>query len=838
MSTFNPMVSIVSSLDDGARTLEVRPIREVLEMIKNGSKDTAPVEKIRSAPDKQSRRAEKRKIKSFTASGVFPVGQSMEGKQPNPHSGLVQLDFDLDFNREQFATPELLSQAKTKLFQDEHIYSVFLSASALGLKAFARINPNDHERVFDALCKYIEERYGLIPDRSTRNANRLCFLSHDPDLMVKDDADEFRANPETDEAGELDSIVGSKEPIPGWEPEDAIEVLQYFSPDHYYDWLLVGMAIKHQFPDDRGLKIWDEWSQKTKSLNYSDKNLVDKWGRGIKANPKNGRPARTWRSVLFEAKQKGWNPAALSVRQFERMTHWLGEQARTTQELQTDSIARIADHSYITPKDREVLLDQIQARLKAREVRVMKSSLRRALQSKLAARRKTYPDPLPDWARGMIFLGGEFNRFIDASGKRHTPDSLDHMHGNQMPAWAELSPHEYLLNACNIPRAADLVYHPALKAQSIVTIPPPDPRAGLSAYNMYRATYPAALDYTHPENKRLIDRSEQLIRRHLEDMIREPEYQRILMDFMAYQVKNPGNKVRWAPFLQGTQGCGKGTIIAILAVALGSSNVRDVEGVSAIESNFNSFATGSQLVGLNEITNTGESHHRIYNKLKQLISESTVEVNEKFQPRVVVGNVTNYILTSNNRDALPFDEMGDRRYFVLMSSLQSREDIKAGNIESHCRELREFMEAHPGAVRTFFERWEISADFDPNGHAPRTPYLQIMAREAQTSLKREIREAIDSKDCLMVQPDLLTVAYLTALLPEIFQKTAPSKIGSVLRELGYESIDRVRVGKNGPRYSLWGVRNGPYFGDGGRDKAIKRLHEQIAQRKAEQNADI
>jgi len=828
--SFNPDVSIVSSIAKGALVIEDRPIRDILDQIKNGSDETDKVTKVRSAVDEVSRKQCKLQLLAFTGSGVFQKGMTTRGQQPNPHSELVQLDFDYKNNKAAFESNEMREAHKRDLFMEEHVFTAFISTSETGIKLFCRVLPHQHKMAFTALCDWAYACFGLVADRSTCHVNALCYISSDPKLLVKDEVVPFQVCVKTADnldKENIDSVLRIEGPVPGWDVKDVEELLQYIEPDEYDKWLTTGMAIKHQFPDERGFELWDKWSQRTKSNNYDHDECRTKWERCFLDEPKSGKAARTLRSLMYDAKAAGWSPAGHAIVQMVRLEAWIDDHARTLEELTTTSIKRIADICYLSRSDREILLEKICDHLAARRAKVSKSYLRGKLQIAVAERRKLFPDVPPKWAYRMVYIGGRVNLFIDEFGGFHTPDAIDHMYGKDMPPWAEQNPHQYLLDACQIPRAADFTYSPGLPPGEIITILPPDPCAGSRAFNTYRASYSPALDNDIPEQKALIDEFAFLYERHLENLIMEIQFRRVVLDFQAFIVQYPGRKIRWALFLQGAQGSGKGTLIFIMRVALGPGNVRDIDGSSALESEFNSFATGHQLVGLNEITNTGERHHRIYNKLKQLITEDTVERNEKFQPRAEVGNVTNYILTANAPDALPFDEDGDRRYFVVMSRLQNRSNVLERMVPAHCKELRAFAERNPGAVRAYFLRWKISSEFDPNGHAPLTPYLKTMAREAQTSLKREVREAIEESEYPLVQGDLLSLSHLAELLPEVLRKTPPTRIASILRELGYVSIGRVRIGKDGERFALWVPGGSPLADDVNREALKALLKERV-----------
>lgn len=99
---------------------------------------------------------------------------------PLKHSGLLQIDFDklngtLDTLREQ-------------LKADPHIALGFVSPSGDGLKCGIRIDGTRHAESFVAAEIYFREMYGVKIDPAVRDRLRLCFVSHDPEAWINDNA--------------------------------------------------------------------------------------------------------------------------------------------------------------------------------------------------------------------------------------------------------------------------------------------------------------------------------------------------------------------------------------------------------------------------------------------------------------------------------------------------------------------------------------------------------------------------------------------------------------------------------------------------------------------------
>lgn len=97
------------------------------------------------------------------------------------HSGLLQIDLD------KLKNPE---EVREFLVEDQHIVTAFLSPSGEGVKAAIRIppDPEKHLKSFMAAENYFLERHGLQIDKSRRDINGLCFVSHDPGIKINSSA--------------------------------------------------------------------------------------------------------------------------------------------------------------------------------------------------------------------------------------------------------------------------------------------------------------------------------------------------------------------------------------------------------------------------------------------------------------------------------------------------------------------------------------------------------------------------------------------------------------------------------------------------------------------------
>jgi phage/plasmid-associated DNA primase len=128
-------------------------------------------------------------------------------------------------------------------------------------------------------------------------------------------------------------------------------------------------------------------------------------------------------------------------------------------------------------------------------------------------------------------------------------------------------------------------------------------------------------------------------------------------------VQYPGVLINWAPLIQGVHGIGKSFIGKLITTLLGLKNVGKVSPVS-VSSNFNGYATGACVNILEEISVKGHNRYDVMNGLKPLITDTEIQINDKGVKTYTTQNTTNYILFTNDKNAIPVEDT-DRRYWIV-----------------------------------------------------------------------------------------------------------------------------------------------------------------------------
>ena len=283
--TPNPIKAEISYFSSPHETIpsETTSILEFALRVKLGTYGEA-IRKIRQYledgdPDEAKRLKKFLPVVSFSGVVVEGGRASAFPEERFKHSGYLQGDFD----GENFHTrsPE---EVKALLAGDEHVQVVFLSPRN-GVKAIIRIpvckSPAEHLAAFLAAEAYFRDNYHLKIDASTKDAVRLCYVSHDPDAYIDySPATELPVTaPGVAGRDSMNGAAGGQRggnAAPRHEKLTTEEIRRMLAciptrPD-YDPWLRISSAVWAATGDEAtGTALLKEWSPEEKPGEYSEK---------------------------------------------------------------------------------------------------------------------------------------------------------------------------------------------------------------------------------------------------------------------------------------------------------------------------------------------------------------------------------------------------------------------------------------------------------------------------------------------------------------------------------------------------------------------------------------
>jgi hypothetical protein len=615
--------------------------------------------------------------------------------------------------------------------------------------------------------------------------------------------------PETDSSS--DALEFLRAPVPEISLAATKEALFAIDSDcSRADWLNCAAALKHQFSPHRAeeaFELFDEWSETGKKYGGEDETRAA-W-KSLRPSPI-GRLPVTIRTLFHKAKESGWNDKRVREDCFAVTMKWF-EDAPTIMDIMEHGVKKILATPLLSSMQEDILIGALCTQAKRKFAQTISpTAVRKDLNRAKATMRATEEEPAekakePPWAKDVCYIIGadEFYRhrtgekikqtaFNAAYGRFLLPSKKDLIaSGTPLTPQSESTPmarpSEYALHKLKIPTVQDYAYDPAQPNDKFFVL------HGTRLVNTYSPTYPQE----DPKHAKLAG---DLLQMHLRNLVAEPEYRRTLIDFMAFLVQAPGRKIRWAVLIQSVEGAGKTFLAEVMKAVLGPEHVKTIDGAS-IKSGWNEWAFGKQLVVLEEVKVSGTNKHEIMNSLKPLITNDDISVNERFRNNRQVQNISNYMIFSNHHDALALTP-GDRRYFIIKSPLQSKAQVLALG-DNYFAPLYAVLREHPGGMRSFLADWEISPDFRPDGHAPRTKYVQDMVNDSANDLTATIRRLLLEADYPLIQYDIVSAASLRTVLMELegLTKVTAQQISQVLREEGLHQAGRHLIGDD--RHYLW-----------------------------------
>lgn len=633
-----------------------------------------------------------------------------------------------------------------------------------------------------------------------------------------------------------DEDISFNMPVPGLTVEDIREPLFAIDPDCSYErWCSLCCSLLFQFrreeEAEQAFRMYLEWSEGgAKFKDAAD--CYAKW-RSFRPDYQGRRPATIKSLFHVAAKEYGWKNTKIVA----KIEATVAERIRDCTDknvLMNEGVEWIASMPFKNKMVEEGLLKLLQSRLASPDIKGPKLDItvirgevdkaRRVQKAEAASK------SIPGWLLPWCFITTLDRFFSTMSGNMLTTEAFNRTYSENMIALQSTEevlrtnrpiviPSDFALNTPGMLRKVDgVVYDPRHGGTNPYFQLPGDDRWFV---NEYRANSVPDLD---EKNSAKAGKAFQML---LKAQIPRKEDRAHLTDMMAFMVQFPGVRIRQVLCLQGVQGSGKTFISKFLTAALGAANVK-IAGTKEIAGNFNDWATGAVAVVIEEIWVQGKSRAEIMNCLKPLITNDDISINKKFRDSVTVPNCTSWMAFTNHHNAL-FLEDGDRRWWVLKSNLQSKQQVLGLN-ERIIGGMKFFdymghaVEALPGAIRHYFKNYAIRPSFNPNGEAPDTPWRHEMIESSKNPLQKRIED--------LLEDDLTLVGSDIVYYPEIETLTAREAKNNhdaahYLHVLGYQPHE------SGKRYAVNGSMKGPIWTHRERfDEALGCPHEILLERYA------
>lgn len=379
----------------------------------------------------------------------------------------------------------------------------------------------------------------------------------------------------------------------------------------------------------------------------------------------------------------------------------------------------IRDDLTLTATEREMLAQAYNARLGAVAVKLQISMVRALLQ-------RSPPrnvNGAPNWVEDWVWVAEEDGFMNTKTKETWSERSFNALYDREMADFADAEG--------NVPRAS----HMALQVWGRPVVSrkmyaPAFPVTFESEGIMYGNTYRGDIGAPMPDKLSKSDLAAiETIENHAKLLLPNDEERGLFIDYLAYTVQHPGEKIRWAPVLKGVEGDGKSAFIIMMTAILGRQNVRVLDSSTLEKSDFTAWRTGQCFTGVEEMKLHGHNRYDVFNKLKTALTNDFVEIHMKGKDPYTVPNTTNYLLLTNFDDGVPIND-NDRRCMILRTPFLKKEELDAklnGHGKAYFDNLFDVaIKDHAGALRKWLMERKLSPKFQPNGRAPETEARELV----------------------------------------------------------------------------------------------------------------
>lgn len=247
-------------------------------------------------------------------------------------------------------------------------------------------------------------------------------------------------------------------------------------------------------------------------------------------------------------------------------------------------------------------------------------------------------------------------------------------------------------------------------------------------------------------------------------LIPDADAGRYVRSWLAHLFQHPNIKMSTALVIWSRQqGVGKNLVFECIKDIIGQRHAILI-GQSELDRDFNGWARDKIVIIGDEVI--GQDRRQHADKLKALITGTTILINEKHQPAVELQNLANFIFLSNQPNAV-FIGDDDRRYFVW--------EVEAGPLTP--QQARNFADWRDGgglsALLHHLRSLDI-ADFNPKARAPSTAAKRMMIEDNRSDFEVWAVQLIASGAGKIIGREMATAAELA----ERYRQDAGAKVST------------------------------------------------------------
>lgn len=287
------------------------------------------------------------------------------------------------------------------------------------------------------------------------------------------------------------------------------------------------------------------------------------------------------------------------------------------------------------------------------------------------------------------------------------------------------------------------------------------------------------------------------------------------MNWLATLYQFPDVKIPAAILMYSKVGrIGKSMVYELLKRVFGAPLCASADGAS-IQSKFMDGLEHKRLMYLNEMARSDKQDG--YERFKTLVSEPEQMFEGKGRAARAIKNITHFIITTNNEDALPLME-NDGRIAVFRCLSERKSNDYYATLDAWQKG------PGPSAVAQVLATWKFPEGWNAMAPVPQTEATHAMQKLNQGELRPIVEELIENRTTPFNrdfgQPAAL-VTQLAGMYPAV--KVNATTLGKVFKSMGLQADHKFRTERHGNiRLCIW--RNAKQWNEWARTPEERSAH--------------
>ena len=250
----------------------------------------------------------------------------------------------------------------------------------------------------------------------------------------------------------------------------------------------------------------------------------------------------------------------------------------------------------------------------------------------------------------------------------------------------------------------------------------------------------------------------------LRRLVPDAKARRFIILWLAHLIQHPDSKMYTALVMWShQQGVGKNLLFECITTIIGRQHSA-VIGQSEIARDFNGWAADKIFAIGDEVASEDRRQHA--DKLKGLITGTTIQLNEKYQPAREVENLINFIFLSNSPSALFVDDH-DRRYHIV--------EVTADRLPAAEADAFVKWRDNGGLAHLLHDLQQVDlSKFNPKAPAPETEAKRQMIEDNRSDLEAWVASAMQTGPAIFFGREIISSAELAMRYASDMSRTAPS----------------------------------------------------------------